>query len=155
MAEIATMDATVSVPDDLTFLAGLPLFRDVPAHELRILSRFMRRETFAPGKIVFRQDDPGFDLIVIREGTVCVFLTRDSERIDLAELGAGSYFGEMSLFDEYPRSANAEALTEVKVFRLDRPAFFSFVRNHPASLIQMCKIFSHRLRNTNSFLTKR
>jgi len=141
--------------DDLAFLDTVMLFRDVPAQELAAIRTLMRHETFKAGSIILREGDPTNDLLIVREGTVVVYVDRDGKKIEITRIGPTSYFGEMSVFDDYPRSANVEAVTDVIAFRIDRDTFRDFIKTHPAALFQMCTVFSHRLRNTNSALTKR
>ena len=70
------------------------------------------------------------------------------------QLGPQAYFGEMSVFDDYPRSANVRAVGDVRALRIDRDFLREFLRNNPAALFQICTVFSHRLRNANSSLVK-
>lgn len=83
-----------------------------------------------------------------------VYVTRAGEHISIMQLGPQAYFGEMSVFDDYPRSANVRAVGDVRALRIDRDFLREFLRNNPAALFQICTVFSHRLRNANSSLVK-
>ena len=83
----------------------------------------MRHESFAAGAIILKDGDPTNDLLIVREGTVAVYVTKDDKKIEITRLGPMSYFGEMSVFDEYPRSANVEAVTDVVACRIERDTF--------------------------------
>ncbi|TAK99048.1 MAG: cyclic nucleotide-binding domain-containing protein, partial [Rhodospirillaceae bacterium] len=113
--------------------------------------------SFAAGSIIFEKDSLTSDFVIIQDGMVSVFIPSagEGDAIELARLGRGSYFGEMAIFDDYPRSASTYAVTDVRVCLIGKDAFRSFLRFHPATLFQMCKVFSHRIRNTNSMLAKR
>jgi CRP-like cAMP-binding protein len=141
--------------DDLAFFNTVTLFRDVPADELRAICKIVRYERFKAGALILREGDPTNDILIVRDGTVSVFMSREGKRIEITRIGPTSYFGEMSVFDDYPRSANVEAITDVVACRIDRDPFRAFIRTNPAALFQMCTVFSHRLRNTNSALSKR
>ncbi len=145
----------VSREDDLAFFQTVTLFRDVPDDELLAIRKIARYENFAAGAVILKEGDPTNDFLIVREGTVAVVVIRDGKKVEITRIGPTSYFGEMSVFDDYPRSANVEAITDVAVCRIEREAFRAFIRSHPAALFQMCTVFSHRLRNTNSALTKR
>ena len=140
--------------DDLAFLNSLPLFAGIPSADLGAIHRLCRPGWHAPGAMILKQDDPGADLYIIREGKVAVRIARNGSEQELVRLGAGSVFGEMALFDGYPRSASVVALTEVLSFCITRADFASFAEKRSSVLFQMCKVFSHRLRDTNSLLTK-
>jgi len=155
MNTIAATDRTPPSTDDLTFLSMVTLFRDIPNHDLRFLARLLQHQEYAAGRMIFEKDAQTSDLVIIQDGTVSVFIPHGGQMLELARLGRGSYFGEMAIFDDYARSASAIAVTDVRVSLIGKDAFRSFLRFHPATLFQMCKVFSHRIRNTNSMLTKR
>jgi CRP/FNR family cyclic AMP-dependent transcriptional regulator len=140
--------------DTLTFLGTVMLFRDVPQSELAALSGMAVREDFHAGDVILLEGEATNDLLIVRTGKVQVYVLRGGERIHITELGPMSYFGEMSVFDDYPRSANVCAVTDVVAYRIDRDALRAFLKTNPGALYQMCTVFSHRLRNTNSALTK-
>jgi CRP/FNR family cyclic AMP-dependent transcriptional regulator len=141
--------------DDLAFLNTVPLFSGIPSADLNAIHRMCRPGWHAAGSVILRQDEPSADLYIIREGEVVVRLRRNGSDRELVRLGPGSVFGEMALFDGYPRSASIIALTEVLSFCIKRADFASFAERRSSVLFQMCKVFSHRLRDTNSLLTKR
>ena len=140
--------------DDHEFLGSLPLFRDVPKIELTEVLSMVEAVRFHADEVILLEGEATNDLLIVREGTVEVYVSRDGKRISITKLGPGSYFGEMSVFDDYPRSANVRAVTDVIVHRIERDAFRDFLKTNPAAMFQMCTIFSHRLRNTNSALAK-
>jgi CRP-like cAMP-binding protein len=155
MNVVGSKNFGVSREDDLAFFNTVTLFREVPESELLAIRKIARYESFTAGQLILKEGDPTNDLLIVREGTVTVFVNRDGKKIEITQIGPTSYFGEMSVFDDYPRSANVEATTDVVACRIEREAFRAFVRANPAALFQMCTVFSHRLRNTNSALTKR
>jgi len=140
--------------EDLAFFASVPLFRAVPENELLQIVSMTQVESFAAGEVILLEGEATNDLLIVRSGKIEVYVKRDDKKIPITELGAGSYFGEMSVFDDYPRSANVSAVTDVVAFRIDRDLFRTFLKANPTALFQMCTVFSHRLRNTNSALAK-
>ncbi len=141
--------------DDNTFLGSLAVFQGLAGEDLEGLQRIIERMQYRAGKVIFRQGEEGNDLFVIRDGHVSVWLREGDKTKELVRLREGSFFGEMSLFDEYPRSATVLALSDVLAYRIGGEAFRAFSLQHPRVLFQVCKVFSHRLRDTNSLLTKR
>lgn len=81
--------------------------------------------SFQASSIIFSQEDGAADLYLIRSGTVRITrVDSDGERV-LASLGAGSFFGEMAIFDPGPRSATATAVTDVELEAVDRGSFLA------------------------------
>ena len=150
-------EATALKHDDseFGFFAGITLFRDVPRQDIENILGMVKHERFEAGEIILLEGEATNDLLIVREGNVQVYVSRDEQKIPITQLGPTAYFGEMSVFDDYPRSANVAAVTDVVICRIDRDNFRSFLKANPAALFQMCTVFSHRLRNTNSALAKR
>jgi CRP/FNR family cyclic AMP-dependent transcriptional regulator len=74
-------------------------------------------EHFSDGGRVFRQGDLGDRMYIIMSGAVRIYREDNGAETTLAELGFGETFGELSLFDQHPRSASATAVgdTELRV----------------------------------------
>ena len=150
-------DSHIKVPqqlDALAFLATVGLFRDLSIPEREQLLSLATIEHFEAGSMILLEGEATNDLLVVGAGQVEVYVMRGGEKIVVTGLGPAAYFGEMSVFDDYPRSAYVRATTDVMVYRFDRDSFRAFLRAHPETLYQMCTVFSHRLRNTNSALAK-
>jgi len=83
---------------------------------------------------------------VIVDGEIRVHLDHDGREVTLARHGPGKVVGEMSVFDEEPRSASAQAMgdTTVRVLRRDR--LHAIVHEHPEVLLEFIKNLSQRLR---------
>src|SRR4051812_7659402 len=117
---------------DVAFLGTIALFRDISDHERRLVRQIMTPVRFAAGQVILQEGDPTDDLMIVREGTVSVYVNRGGDKVEITQLGAGSYFGEMSIFDEYPRSANVAAVTDVIAYRIEKDLFRDFVQAYPA-----------------------
>ncbi|MBI5486377.1 MAG: cyclic nucleotide-binding domain-containing protein [Deltaproteobacteria bacterium] len=113
------------VDPDLESLRDLPLFRELEHEELAELFRLGGRITLAAGKPILRTGEPGRGLFVVREGEVEV-VQAGSGRV-LAVLHAGEHFGEMSLLDNAPVSADVRAKTAVVLIGIPREEFARFL----------------------------
>jgi CRP-like cAMP-binding protein len=78
---------------------------------------------FAPGDMIFEQGEVGDAFFAIRSGQVDV--SQDGQF--LRTMGPGSYFGEIALLLDVPRTAAVQARTPVRTFRLDREGFDTLV----------------------------
>lgn len=68
----------------------------------------------------------------------------------LATLGKGQFFGEMSLIDEQPRSADVVAVAPTRCWALTSWAFNSIVKANPEIALKMLKEVVKRLREAQS-----
>ena len=75
--------------------------------------------SFAPGEQIMREGDVGDSFYAISSGQVDIV---KDERL-VTTIGRGSYFGEVALLMEVPRTATVTARTPVRAFRLDREGF--------------------------------
>ncbi len=72
--------------------------------------------SFAPGEQIMREGDVGDSFYAISSGQVDIV---KGERL-VKTIGRGSYFGEVALLMEVPRTATVTARTPVRAFRLDQ-----------------------------------
>ena len=92
--------------------------------------------------------------MVVASGQVQIVLqSADAEPVLLKEIGPGEYFGELSLFDDKPRSASAVCGTPVELLELDRNILTEYLRGRPRAVIAILRTMSERLRETNSLLS--
>jgi CRP/FNR family transcriptional regulator, cyclic AMP receptor protein len=137
----------------LSLLEGIPLFREVPAHHLRELARYARTETFAPGEVIVKMGDPGSTLYIVKSGRVSVSREQVSGgEVALATLGAGEFFGDLSIFDGEKRSATVTAIDETSTVTLGRYDLVRVVSGNPQIGLSLLKSLSMRLRAANDRL---
>jgi CRP/FNR family cyclic AMP-dependent transcriptional regulator len=108
------------------------------------------------GETVFEAGTAGNEMYIIKSGRVKVYRVFDDNEIAFAEFSAGDAFGEMSLIDEYPRSASATALEDCVLLSLPRGTFKKIVERDPALgvklLLAVAEVFSKRMRKTDKLL---
>ncbi len=101
-----------------------------------------------PGEILFREDDPGDRMYLIKSGKIKITKGGGDVEKTLAYLKEGDFFGEMAIIDESPRSATAIAVDETRLVIIDREAFRNQVKKSP--LIEyILETLTHRLRATD------
>ncbi len=91
-----------------------------------------QRKRYAQGKLIFREGEPGNALYIILEGSIRVF-TYDSynEKIPLARLNRGDYFGEQALLGylHKSRNANIETILKTTVLKIDEKYFKDILKH--------------------------
>src|SRR5581483_10770067 len=135
----------------LALLAATPLFAVLPGNELQELARTSRTRVYQRGEIIFRKDDPGYTLYIVVSGAVKISVSSyDGDEIILAIFTAGQFFGELSLFDEEPRSADAEALERTEVLAVQREDLINVLERRPRiAIMQLLKVLGQRIRTTD------
>lgn len=109
------------------------LFEPVGDEELEQLAGRVRLERYFTGETVLRQGEPGDSLYVIDEGRVEVLLrTGENETTRLGEISSGSFFGEMSMMVDEPRSATVRTTAPTRFLVVDREAFRETLQSNPA-----------------------
>ena len=101
-------------------LERVPLFKGLSEASRISLSQRLVERRFQSGELVFKKGDTGNAMFLVLAGKVEIFLPGEggSERVVLKEVSEGEHFGELSLFDDKPRSASVFArLAESKVTR--------------------------------------
>lgn len=98
------------------------------------LAERMRRLDFTAGEAIFHQGADGDSLYVIERGQVGVRVEVDGSSAEVATLGPGDVFGEMSLLTGEPRTATCTARTEVRCWIVDRAAFETLLADRPQLL---------------------
>jgi CRP/FNR family transcriptional regulator, cyclic AMP receptor protein len=123
-------------------LAACPLFGGVRSDDVAAIAERALEVDFPADHVIARQGEIGTGLFVIVEGTVRV--VRDGD--ELARLGPGDFFGEMSVIDGLPRVAQVIATTATSCLALASWEFERLVLDHPTIGLAILRGLSARLR---------
>jgi CRP/FNR family transcriptional regulator, cyclic AMP receptor protein len=134
-------------------LDATELFAALPPDVLEQLRTKTTVRALPKGGLLFSQGDPSNELFVISEGRIAI-ATRSSDGREsmVAVLEAGGLFGELGLFDDEPRSADARALTDSEVLALAYDDLRSVLQTRPEILWVIVKLLAQRLRATDEAL---
>jgi CRP/FNR family transcriptional regulator len=132
-------------------LAKISLFEKLSPEELTKLESIVKRRMFKADTVVFFEGDQSDSMYVILNGSVKVYTKADdgSEKI-LTTLGKGEIFGEYSLIDGHPRSANIATLEGTEMLSISHKDFRQFVTNSPEILWKVLESLTERMRRTNA-----
>ncbi|HLQ06149.1 MAG TPA: cyclic nucleotide-binding domain-containing protein [Nitrososphaerales archaeon] len=123
-------------------LAKVPLFSGLDEKELMDIVAVGSEVSFAPGKAILKQGEPGLSFLLVLEGKVEV---RKGEKV-IAETGPGGFFGEMTVFDDKPRSADIVAVEPTRCFGITNWSFIPMLRSNPSVAIGIINELVRRLR---------
>jgi CRP/FNR family cyclic AMP-dependent transcriptional regulator len=136
--------------EPLDVLRAVPLFHQVADADLRALAQLVREHTHPKGSVIVLHGDAGEALFLIRSGQVKVTVaSEDGREVILSVLGAGSFFGEMALLDDEPRSAHVIAMEDTSLLQLRREDFQARLKLAPGLAISLLRELSQRLRRAD------
>ena len=126
-------------------LAGCPLFKGIDPDGLRLLAELATPVDFPAGHVIARQGEIGTGFFVIVSGLVRV--VRDGEVV--ARLGAGEFFGELSVLDRMPRTATVAAEEATSCLALASWDFDKVLLEEPALTLTILRGVARRLREVS------
>ena len=130
-------------------LKQVPLFEGLSDYELNALSEVAMLRVFPKDRVVIMAEEEGDSLFVIHQGQVKVsIVSEDGREVILSILGEGNFFGEMSLLDGNPRSANVTTTQETELLMIRR-ADFLHIQRSPKTAIKLLSVLASRLRKTD------
>jgi CRP/FNR family cyclic AMP-dependent transcriptional regulator len=134
-------------------LQKVSLFHDIEHDELDRLASLLSAKEVAKDAHIVRQNEPGDSMFVIARGRVKVVRLGDNGReVILTILKAGEFFGEMSLLDDMPRSADVIAQEEATVLVLKRADFAEHILKSPKTGLNVMAELCRRLRRADEII---
>lgn len=123
-------------------LNAIPMLHELDDALVEQLAQKMESETVEAGTTIVREGDVGDRFYVIAQGKVHVH-TKGShgERLRLAVLGEGDYFGEIALLQDTPRLADVTAAVPTILLELSKQDFDALMSDAPemkATLLAHC-----------------
>lgn len=140
-------------------LRSIAMFEDQAVSTLDAVASQMTPREYRTGEMVFREGDPGDELYIVVKGRVAIFVTdQDGKEVTLAEVGAGSCFGEMSIIDQSPRSAACRVLEDAVFLAFHAERFRSISHTMPECAVKvmnrMLSTIVERLMKTGAFVSQ-
>lgn len=125
-------------------LGRLWLFSSLSKKELTTLARRADEVRVPSGKVLTVEGKPGHEFFLIVSGTATV----ERNGRSIAKLGAGDYFGELSLLDRGPRSATVVADTEMDLMVLGQREFSGVLDEVPGLAHKLLAAMASKLRES-------
>jgi CRP-like cAMP-binding protein len=131
-------------------LAKVELFTDLEKDDLARLAKATIVRDFKKGDVIVRENEVGVAFYVIASGGVEVVknLGAPNEQV-LGTLNAGTFFGEMALFDNHVRSASVRAATDCQCLVITKWDFNAEMTENSHIAIAMLAVLARRIRSLN------
>ena len=130
-------------------IRSVPLFSEFGDKELQRVATIAKEVSFPAGKVIAKQGESGVGFHMISEGEAAVSV----DGVDHAQLGPGSYFGEISLIDGGPRSATVTAATDLRTVSLTSWDFNALLDQFPELSRTLLKQLCRRLRDVEQSIS--
>jgi len=134
--------------DDM--LKNVPIFSELSKRDLDRVGKLMVTRPVKAGEVIIKEGDQAAGFFIISTGKVEVVHDVDGKAEKLAELGPGDFFGEMALFEGFPRNATIRATEDTECLAMTRWDFTAEMKNHPEIAVGMVTVLVRRLRDVES-----
>jgi CRP-like cAMP-binding protein len=130
-------------------IAAIPFFSVLGEPDLEKLANASILHVFNPGEIIIQEGDPGRSVYLILHGRVRVF-TRDhtARELDLAILGPGEFFGEVSFLTGKPRMSFVAAKEASVLVELGYTTMVKLAKQHQQVKAMLVKYHKERIQDT-------
>ena len=129
-------------------LKSVDLFRNIPREILTRIAQISRAKRYEEGESIFKEGDEGDSMYVIFDGSVSIH----SGENEIARLEKGASLGEMALLDKEPRSADATAVQNIVLLKIDQIGFYELMEGNAEIMKQILLILTKRIRDMNTKL---
>ena len=141
------------VGDSVT-LRQVELFNSLNDEDLALVAGMVEEAHYENQQTIIEMNSIGATMHIVKSGGVNIYFKRHEEgEFMLRHLTAGKHFGEMSLFDDQPRSALVKAVGATTLFIIHKDKFFEFLDTHKDAgikiLMTVIRELSARLRLTS------
>ncbi|MEB3308059.1 MAG: mechanosensitive ion channel family protein [Cyanobacteriota bacterium] len=129
----------------MAILRRSSLFGHLIEEQLAALAARTRCVRFALGELIVVEQEHGDTLYQIVNGRVAVLKTLEGgETREVVRLEAPAFFGEMSVFNDEPRTATVQALEPCVLLEVDRNDLRPLLEENPAIMVRLAEIISQR-----------
>ena len=131
-------------------LQKVPLLAALTPADRESLAAAVTRRRYRRAETIFQKDEPGHSVYIVERGSVRIYVpSPQGNDLVLAVLGAGDFFGDLSLLDGRPRSASAAATSDTTLLALERTDFIALITSRPEAAMAVLEAVSRRLRETD------
>jgi small-conductance mechanosensitive channel/CRP-like cAMP-binding protein len=135
-----------------SILRGERLFDCLSEDQLNQMVNQARLRLFGRGEPVIEEGAAGDSMFVMLRGAANVFVSKNGSKIQVATLGAGDCFGEMSVLTGEPRSATVRADGDCYVMEIGKPVMAEVLSGAPGCMEQLSQLLAQRKMETDGIL---
>jgi CRP-like cAMP-binding protein len=125
-------------------LGRIDFVQALSAEARKVLAERARFVEYGPGQAIVRQGEQGDTLFLVARGEVAVRVKMDAGDKEVARLGRGALFGEMSVLTGDPRTATVLSLGDSALLAVDRDAFERILSREPDLAQRVADVIARR-----------
>ena len=130
-------------------ISQIPFFAPLQDSERERLAEAATMHVFNRGELIIREGESGRSIYVVLDGRVKVFTGDEGgNELELAILGMGQFFGEMSLVSGKPRSSSVAALDSSVLVELNSTSMIKVIKENEAVKKVLIDYFKARKQDT-------
>lgn len=131
-------------------LLASPLFEAMQPEEIEAVLQMATERRVRRGQMIVQKGDEGSSMMAVLRGRVRISaVSADGKEVTLNVIDAGDIFGELSLLDGKPRSADAVAIEDTLLLVLERRHLLPFLKSKPDLMLRLLAVMCERLRRTS------
>ncbi|MBL8029621.1 MAG: Crp/Fnr family transcriptional regulator [Fibrobacteres bacterium] len=120
---------------------------------IRDIPNVKENTVIVPSKtVLFKENDFSKDIYIVKRGKIRILKKIGSRQVQLMTVEAGGIFGEISMFDNGPRTATAVAAEDTELIKMTPALFSESLKKVPEWFMAIARVLSQRIRQTDSRL---
>jgi CRP/FNR family transcriptional regulator, cyclic AMP receptor protein len=131
-------------------LKNIPIFHELTGKEILEVDELLHERIYEKDEIIFEEGDPGHGIFIIVSGKVRADPSHELLKTAVLDFGPGEMVGELSLFDQAPRTAKAVAIERTVAVALFQAEFSSLLLKNKSVgvkvLVEIARTLSRRAR---------
>jgi len=131
-------------------LKNIPIFHALTRTEILEVDELLHERIYEKDEILFEEGDPGHGIFIIVSGKVRADPSHKLLKNEVLDIGPGELVGELSLFDQAPRTAKVIAIERTVTVVLFQAEFYSLLLKNKSVgvkvLVEIARTLSRRAR---------
>ena len=131
-------------------LKSIPIFHELTPKEILEVEELLHERLYEKDEIIFEEGDPGHGIFIVVSGKLRADPNHKLLKNAVLDFGPGELVGELSLFDEAPRTAKVVAIERTVTVALFQAEFSSLLLKNKSIgakvLVEIARTLSRRAR---------
>ncbi|MBL7996106.1 Crp/Fnr family transcriptional regulator [bacterium] len=145
------MNEDVASLHKIDVLKKVPIFSEISSKDLEKIVAVTHHRKYRKDNMILIEEEAGQTMFILMSGQVKISrISEDGREVILAVMGAGDFFGELSLLDGQSRSANVTVIKDAEMLLINRDDFLSLLTEFPRIAIQLLRELASRMRKSDS-----
>ncbi|MBL7960683.1 Crp/Fnr family transcriptional regulator [bacterium] len=145
------MNEDVASLHKIDILKKVPIFSEISSKDLEKIVAVTHHRKYRKDNMILIEEEAGQTMFILMSGQVKISrISEDGREVILAVMGAGEFFGELSLLDGQSRSANVTVIKDAEMLLINRDDFLNLLNEFPRIAIQLLRELASRMRKSDS-----